>query len=94
MYNLYEMMGASYGQECPSYEFRVKLMLADDLAKTIADLWASAVPVAIHVFRGELFDSIRDRTNFLDRADPNTVGFSQGAIDRPRFSNTHLGTLH
>ena len=73
------------------YQFGVELVLADDLAKTVADLGATAVPVSIRVLGRKLFNWIRKRPDFLDRANADPVGLAQGAIDGSRLGHTHLG---
>ncbi|MBZ5550948.1 MAG: hypothetical protein LAO22_23835 [Acidobacteriia bacterium] len=76
------------------YEFGIELMLADNLAETIANLWTGAVPVAIRVLRRKSLSRAWNRPDLLDRTDANAVGLSQGAIDGSRFGHAHLGTAY
>src|SRR5208282_2082960 len=73
------------------YEFGIELVLADDLAQTVADLRATAIPVPIRVLGRKLFDRIRSRSDFLDGAEADPVGLAQGPIDCPGLGHTHLG---
>src|SRR5689334_19833666 len=34
------------------------------------------------------------RTDFLDRADANTISLTQGTVDRSGLRDTHFGTMH
>src|SRR5437870_1721621 len=73
----------------------IKLMLADDLAEAVADLGTTVVPVS-RLWRDLARLRLRlgrlaDRTDLLDRADPDPVRLAQGPIDRARFCDTHLG---
>ena len=72
-------------------QFGVELVLADDLAQTVADLGASAIPVPICVLRRKLLNRIRNRSDFLDRADADAVGLAQGAVDGTSLGHPHLG---
>ncbi len=47
-------------------QFGVELVLADDLAQTVADFGASAMPVPICVLWRKLLNRIRNRSDFLD----------------------------
>jgi hypothetical protein len=65
-------------------------VLADELAETVTDLRATAVPVAIRLLWRKLLNWIRKRSDFLDRADADAVGLAQGAIDSTGLSHAHL----
>jgi hypothetical protein len=72
------------------YQFWIELVLTDELAETVADLGATAVPVPICVLWRELFARVRTGPDFLDRAETDSVGLAQGAIDGSRFGYAHL----
>src|SRR6266566_727348 len=72
-------------------------MLANDLAKTVADLWTAIVPVSR--LRRELarlavrMCRLGKGTNLLDRADADAVGLAQGPVDRPGLRYPHFGAV-
>src|ERR1039458_2840467 len=72
-------------------QFRVELVLADDVAETVADL-RSAVAVRLRVLRRELLAGVRNYSDLLDRADADSVGLAQSAVDGASFGDAHLGT--
>jgi hypothetical protein len=41
----------------------------------------------------EPYAAIRRRTDFLNRADADPVGFAQGAVDGARFCHPHFSTV-
>jgi len=66
----------------------IELMLADELAKSVANGTTAAVSVGrlreLLGFRSKLrFSS--ERTDLLDRADTNPVGFASGTVNSPGF---------
>jgi hypothetical protein len=63
---LSERLGAAEVDGVGLYQFGVELVLADDLAQTVADLGAGAIPVPICVLRRKLLNRIRNRSDFLD----------------------------
>src|SRR3989442_677730 len=73
-------------------------MLANDLAKPIADLWAAII--SIRRLRWELARPslslrwLRERTELLDRADADTICLAQGAIHSSGFRNSEFSPLH
>jgi hypothetical protein len=76
---------------------RVKLVLANDQAETIAERMAIAVG-GLDFHRRLLFlvrrrKQARKRSELLDRANADTVRLAQGTVDGTRFGNPHLGTL-
>jgi len=78
-------------------EVGIELMLADDLAEAVADFRAAVVPVGglrREVLRvpGER-SGVGKRTNPLDRADADAVGFAQGPVYSPGFGHPHLGAM-
>ncbi|MGC1649305.1 MAG: hypothetical protein WA741_26070, partial [Candidatus Sulfotelmatobacter sp.] len=72
------------------YEFGIELVLSDDLAETVADLWAGAV--AIRILWLELLAHVWNAPDFLDRAETNAVCLPQRAIYRSGLGHSHLGT--
>jgi hypothetical protein len=87
-----ERLGAAEVDGIGLYQFRVELVPADDLAKTVADLGTSTV--AVRVLWRELLAGIWNGPDFLDRANADAVGLTQGAIDGSRFGHAHLGTTN
>ena len=75
------------------YEFGIELVLADELAETVADLGASAIPVPIRLLGRKLLKG-RDGPDFLDRADADAIGLAQGTIDGSGFRDPHLGAAN
>src|SRR5438477_4495831 len=73
-------------------------MLADDLAKAIADLGSATVSISRlgRKFARVLLGSCRHAkgSDFLDRADADAVRFSQSSINGPGFGHPHFGTMH
>jgi hypothetical protein len=69
-------------------------VLADDLAQTVANLGATAVPVSIRVLGRKLLSWVRNRPDFFDRADADAVRLAQRAIDCPGLGHAHFGTTH
>ena len=74
------------------YQFGIEFVLADDLAETVPDLGATAIPVSIRVLGRKLLSRNRSCPDLLDRADADAVGLAEGAIDRSSFGYAHLGT--
>jgi hypothetical protein len=72
------------------YQFGIELVLPNDLAESVADLRASAVPIAICTLWWTFFNRTRKCSDFLDRAESDAVGFAQGTIDGTRFGYTHF----
>ena len=73
-------------------QFGVELVLADDLAETIADSRASTVAIAIRILGRKLLDlGFEARPDLLDRADADAVGLAQGTIDGSGFGHPHFG---
>jgi hypothetical protein len=96
---IFEGLGAAEVDGIGFHQFGVELVLADDLAETVADLVTGtiAVPVSVGVLGRKLL-CIRGRglgpgigPDLLDRADADAVGLAQGAIDRPGLGHAHLG---
>src|SRR2546426_6160215 len=79
------------------HQVGIELMLANDLAKAIADLWAAA---SVCRLRGELarlplrLRQLGSRSDFLDRANADTIGLAQCTVDRSSLGDTHFGTMH
>jgi hypothetical protein len=67
-------------------------VLADELAEAVANLWAGAV--SSYVLWRTLLRWDRSATDLFDRADADSIGFAQSAIDGARFGNSHLGATH
>ncbi len=67
------------------------------MAQTIADLWAV---VSVSRLRWELarllpwLRGMGSRSDFLDRAQADTVSLSQSSINGARFGHTHCRTVH
>jgi len=101
------LLAGSFAQALDAAEVRrvgldqsgIELMLANQLAQTIANCATAVVPIAICRL-GQLFGLwTRSRlasegTNLLDRADANAVGLPQSTIDGASLSHTHFGTVH
>src|SRR3989442_11555503 len=72
-------------------------MLANDLAKAVADFGAAVVPVGR--LRRELVRlavrmcRLGKGTNLLDRTDADAVGLAQGPVDRPGLRHPHFGAV-
>src|ERR1019366_3045801 len=79
----------------------IELMLADELAQPVADP-GTAVPIAVAIdgLRRELLrlprrrNSLGRRSDFLDRADADAIGFAQGTINGSCFSHPQFSTLY
>ena len=75
-------------------------MLANDLTKTVADLWAAVVSVSICRLRWKLLrlsGGLRwfgEGPDFLNRADADAVGFAQSAVDRTSLGHAHFGAVN
>src|SRR5208337_4174457 len=69
-------------------------VLADNLAETVADSRARtiSVSISIRVLGRKLLSRNLNCSDLLDRADTDTVGLAQGAIDRPSFGYAHFGS--
>src|SRR5438309_4340684 len=80
------------------HQIRVKLMLADDLAQTIADLGPAVVSISRlrRKFARVLLGSCRhaNGSDFLDRADADAIRLSQSSINGAGFGHPHFGTVH
>jgi hypothetical protein len=74
------------------HEFGVELVLADDLAQAVANFRAAAIPVTIRLLGRKFFNRIRNRPDFLDRAETDAVGLPESAVDGASFGDAHLGT--
>jgi hypothetical protein len=55
------------------YQFGIEFVLADDLAETVPDLGATAIPVSIRVLGRKLLSRNRSCPDLLDRADADAV---------------------
>src|ERR1700756_5512732 len=70
-------------------------MLANDLAKPVAHLGSTIIPVSR--LRRDLarlplrLRRLADGTDLFDRANANTVRLTQCPVDRPGLGNSHLG---
>jgi hypothetical protein len=71
-------------------QFRVELVLADDLAELVANLGARNLSVPICVLRRELLSRIGRGSYFLDRTDPDAVGLAQRSIHVAGLGDAHL----
>src|SRR6266851_4183473 len=76
----------------------IELVLADELAKAVANLGTTVVSVfAIDLLGREFLrlsggrSRFGKRADFLDRADADAVGLAQGPVNRPGFGHSHLG---
>ena len=65
-------------------------MLADELAEAVPNLGATAV--AVRVLWRKLLARVWNGPDLIDRADADTVGLAQGAIDRSGLGHAHLCT--
>src|SRR5439155_26549194 len=78
------------------HQIRVELMLADDLAETVAHLGSAIIPVSrlrgLFRLRGEV-SRFGKRSYFLHRADTDAIGLAQGSVNSACFGNTHFGTV-
>jgi hypothetical protein len=83
-----ERLGTAEVDGVSLYEFGIELVLADDLAKAVADLGASAV--AVRVLWRELLARARNCPDFLDRAETDAVGFAEGSVDGSGFGHPHF----
>src|SRR5437870_5237896 len=70
-------------------------MLANDLAKAIADLWAAVISIS---WLGRQFlrfprrrSRFGKRSDLLDRADTDAIGLPQCTVDGARLSDPHFG---
>src|SRR5438876_9831269 len=79
------------------HQVGIELVLPDDLAQAIADLWASVVPVSrLRRELARLLPRLRgmgSRSDFLDRADADTVCLAQCTVDGSRLCHAHLGAV-
>jgi len=75
-------------------ELRIELVLADDLAETVADLRATAVPIAVRVLWQNLLSRTRNCSDFLDRTDADAVRLAEGTIDGTSLGYAHLCPAH
>src|SRR5208282_804989 len=66
-------------------------VLADDLAQTVPNLRATAVVIAVRALWRKLLDSGRNGSDFLDRAEADTISLAQGAVDGSCLGHAHLG---
>src|ERR1035438_1600930 len=82
------------------HQFGIELVLADDLAKSVANFVTSttiAVPVSIGILGRKLMligsscHRTGIRSDLLDRADSDAIRLAQGAIDGSGFRDPHLG---
>ena len=73
-------------------------MLANDLAKPIADFAAAVVSISRlgRKFARVLLGSCRHAkgSDFLDRAGADAISLSQSSINGAGFGHTHFGTVH
>lgn len=71
-------------------------MLANDLAQAIPHRGTTVIPVSR--LRRELaclpFRLLGDRPDFFDRADADSIGFPQRAIDGSGFGHAHFGAVY
>src|SRR5208282_6855603 len=74
------------------YQFGFELVLADDLAETVPNLRASAIPVSIRFLGTKLLGRIRTCSDLLGRADADAVGLAQRSIDCPSLGYPHFGS--
>jgi hypothetical protein len=81
-------------------EVRIELVLADELAESVADLGTAIVSVLSVDWLG--WDVLRlpggrnrfgKRADLLDRADADTVGLAKGPVDRTGLRHAHLGAV-
>ena len=74
-------------------------MLANQLAKAVANFRAAVFPLPLDGCGWSFFDSREDcggsanGPDFLYRADADAVRFAKRAIDRPGFRHAHFGAV-
>jgi hypothetical protein len=72
-------------------------MLANELTEVVTDCSPAIVPVGRRrEFPGLSMRGLRrfsEGTDFLDRANADSVGFPQRSVDSASFSNTHFGPV-
>ena len=78
------------------HQVGIELMLANQLAKTVANFGTPVV--SIGSLRRQLFrfGSLRwlgERTDFLNRADSNAVRLPQGSVDGTGFCDSHFRSV-
>src|SRR5207245_11262331 len=79
------------------HQIRVKLMVADDLAKPIADLRPTVVSIGRlrrNLAHLPIGFRLGNRSDLLDRADADSIRFAERATYGPSFGHTHFGALH
>src|SRR5579864_7795950 len=75
-------------------------MLTNQLAKAIANLRTSVVSISVCGLRRELVRFSRgmcwlgEGPDFLDGADADAIGFTEGPVDGAGFRHAHFGTMH
>jgi hypothetical protein len=81
------------------HESSIELMLTDEQAQAVAEARLGVV-VAIIFVRGSLGLNgwagrigSRSPAEFLDRTEPDAIGFSEGAVDGASFGDAHLGAV-
>jgi hypothetical protein len=74
-------------------------MLANELAKPVANLRAAVVSVAIGRLRRKLLRlsgglrRLREGSDFLNRTDADAVGFAERAVDSSGFCHAHFSAV-
>src|SRR5438876_7235122 len=93
-----QRLGAAEVDGIALHQVGIELVLANDLAKPIADLWAAAV--SARRLRWELarlmprLRGMGSRSDFIDRADADTVCLAQCTVDCTGLSNSQFCAVH
>src|ERR1035441_9961967 len=100
---VFEGFGTAEIDSVGFHQLGIEFVLTDDLAEPVADLMTGttiAVPVSVGILGRKLtlIGSPRRwtgiRSDLLDRADPDAIRLTQGAIDRSGFRDAHLGAAN
>src|SRR5207249_10346371 len=79
------------------HQIRVKLMVADDLAKRIADLRPTVVSIGRlrrNLAHLPIGIRLRNRSELVDRAYAESIWFGERATYGPSFGHTQFAALH
>src|ERR1039458_4763591 len=77
----------------------IEFVLADELAKAVANLRAAVIAIAIGRLRRKLLRvsgglwRLGEGPDLLNRTDADAVGFAESAVDGTRLGDSHLSAL-